>query len=59
MPKAYCLTAKGEKLALILDELCTLVDETLSSSEQVFRDNENIAPQASVLSGASLFKRAK
>ena len=42
MPKAYCLTAKGEKLALLLDELYNLVEETLSSSEQVFKDNENI-----------------
>ena len=28
MPKAYCLTAKGEKLASLLDELCALVEET-------------------------------
>jgi len=40
IPKAYCLTAKGEKLALLLDELYTLVEETLSSSEQVFKGNE-------------------
>ena len=52
MPKTYCLTAKGEKLALILDELYTLVEETLSSSEQVFKDNENIAPQVSGVSSA-------
>jgi predicted transcriptional regulator len=52
MPKAYCLTAKGEKLASLLDALHTLVQETLSSSEQVFKDNENIAPQSSGLSGA-------
>jgi DNA-binding transcriptional ArsR family regulator len=44
MPKAYCLTAKGEKLALLLDELYTLVEETLRSSEQIFKGNENIAP---------------
>ena len=43
-PKAYCLTSKGEKLALILNELWALVDETMSSSEQVFKDNENIIP---------------
>ena len=51
MPKAYRLTAKGEKLASLLDALYTLVEETLSSSEQVFKDNENIAPQVSDLSG--------
>ena len=51
MPKAYCLTAKGEKLASLLDALYTLVEETLSSSEQVFKDNENITPQVSDLSG--------
>ena len=51
MPKAYRLTAKGEKLASLLDALYTLVEETLSSSEQVFKDNENIAPQVSGLSG--------
>ena len=59
MPKAYCLTAKGEKLASLLDALYTLVEETLSSSEQVFKDNENIAPQVSGLSARALFKRAK
>jgi predicted transcriptional regulator len=42
MPKAYCLTSKGEKLALVLNELCFLVEETMNSSEQVFKDNENI-----------------
>jgi predicted transcriptional regulator len=47
MIKAYCLTAKGEKLALVLDELYSLVEETMSSSEQVFKDNENIAPRVS------------
>jgi predicted transcriptional regulator len=52
-PKAYCLTAKGEKLASLLDALYILVQETLSSSEQVFRDNENISPQVSSLSDAS------
>ncbi|MGA3289558.1 MAG: hypothetical protein ABSD42_04895 [Candidatus Bathyarchaeia archaeon] len=44
MPKAYCLTAKGEKLALLLDELYTLVEETLSSSEQVFKGNVGLTP---------------
>jgi len=52
MPKAYCLTAKGEKLALTLDKLGALVEETLSSSEQVFQANENVVPQISDLSGA-------
>ncbi len=45
MPKAYCLTAKGEKLASVLVELYALVEETLSSSEQVFKNNGNIASQ--------------
>ncbi len=44
MPKAYCLTVKGEKLALLLNELYALVEETLRSSEQIFRGSENIAP---------------
>ena len=52
MPKPYCLTAKGEKLAKLLYALYTLVDETLSSSEQVFRDNENIATQGFELPAA-------
>ena len=44
IPKAYCLTSKGKKLASLLDKLCRLVEETLRSYEQVFKDNENIAP---------------
>jgi len=40
-PRTYCLTAKGEKLTLLLNELYNLVEETLISSEQVFRGNEN------------------
>ena len=51
-PKAYRLTAKGEKLASLLNALYILVEETLSSSEQVFKDNENIAPQVSGLTAA-------
>jgi len=43
MPKAYCLTAEGEKLAAFLNELYTLVDETLRCFKQVFNGNENIA----------------
>jgi predicted transcriptional regulator len=39
MPKVYCLTAKGKKLALLLNELYALVEETLNSSEQVFKGN--------------------
>jgi DNA-binding HxlR family transcriptional regulator len=50
MPKTYCLTVKGEKLASLLYELYALVEETLSSSEQVFKDNENIVPQVSSVS---------
>ncbi len=56
MPKTYYLTAKGEKLASLLDELYILVEETLSSSEQVFKDNENIAPQVSSVSQVSSSK---
>jgi predicted transcriptional regulator len=43
--KAYCLTAKGEKLALVLNELCSLVEETMSSSERFFKTVENVTPQ--------------
>ena len=41
MPKAYCLTAKGEKLASLLNELYTLVEKTLRCFKQVFKSNEN------------------
>ena len=51
-PKAYRLTVKGEKLASLLNALYILVEETLSSSEQVFKDNENIAPQVLGLTAA-------
>ena len=44
-PKAYCLTAKGEKLATLLNALYIMVEETQISSEQVFRNNENTSPQ--------------
>jgi predicted transcriptional regulator len=57
MPKAYRLTVEGEKLALLLYELHSLVDETLRSSEQFFKDNENITPQ--VASGILKFPRQK
>ncbi len=50
MPKAYCLTAKGEKLALLLQELHSLVEETLCSSAQVFKGNETVTPRVSCLS---------
>jgi predicted transcriptional regulator len=40
--KAYCLTTKGEKLASLLHELHNLVEETINSSEQVIKDNENL-----------------
>ncbi len=39
-PKTYSLTAKGEKLALFLVKLYTLVEETLFFSEQLFKGNE-------------------
>ena len=53
MPKLYCLTVKGEELASTIDKLYNLVDETLISSEQVFRNNENIAPKVSDVSQVS------
>jgi predicted transcriptional regulator len=43
IPKAYCLTTKGKKLASLLEKLNSLVEETLRSYEQVFKNNENIA----------------
>jgi predicted transcriptional regulator/predicted DNA-binding ArsR family transcriptional regulator len=38
-PKAYGLTAKGEKLASLLQELQDLVEEVWNSSEQVVSEN--------------------
>lgn len=38
-PKAYVLTSKGEMLASILQELEQIVDETWSSSKQVFSNS--------------------
>ena len=49
--KAYCLTVKGEKLALVLDELYSLVEETMSSSERFFKDGEKIAQPAYSVDG--------
>jgi DNA-binding HxlR family transcriptional regulator/predicted transcriptional regulator len=40
-PKTYGLTAKGEKLAIVLDGLHLLVEETWSSSKHVFNAGEN------------------
>ncbi|MGZ4850180.1 MAG: winged helix-turn-helix domain-containing protein [Candidatus Bathyarchaeia archaeon] len=40
-PKAYVLTCKGEMLASVLKELQLIVEETLTSSEQVMHDNAN------------------
>jgi predicted transcriptional regulator len=40
-PKTYSLTAKGEKLATLLIDLNTLVEETLLSSQQFLKGNEN------------------
>jgi hypothetical protein len=39
--KTYGLTAKGEKLAIVLDGLHLLVEETWSSSKHVFNAGEN------------------
>ena len=50
MPKTYCLTAKGEKLASLLDELYALVEGTMISSEQFFKSNENISAQVTCAS---------
>jgi DNA-binding transcriptional ArsR family regulator len=36
-PKTYCLTTKGQKLALFLHELHNLIKETMDSSEQVMK----------------------
>lgn len=38
-PKTYGLTAKGEKLASLLQDLQNLVEETWNSSEQVVNEN--------------------
>jgi len=40
-PKAYGLTAKGERLASLLNELHNLVEETWKSSEQIIKGKEN------------------
>ena len=40
-PKAYGLTSKGEMLASVLEGLHGIVEETWSSSQQVFHGNEN------------------
>jgi DNA-binding HxlR family transcriptional regulator len=40
-PKAYSLTAKGEKLASLLQELQDLVEETWNSSEQVISSEKS------------------
>jgi len=55
MPRTYCLTAKGEELTLLLDELYAMVEETLISSEQVFRDNEKIVSQISNIPQVSVY----
>jgi DNA-binding HxlR family transcriptional regulator len=38
-PKLYALTSKGEKLAIILQELEQIVEDTRDSSKQVIREN--------------------
>jgi DNA-binding HxlR family transcriptional regulator len=40
-PKAYGLTSKGEMLASVLQELQQIVEETWSSSQQVFSGKDN------------------
>jgi predicted transcriptional regulator len=40
-PKAYGLTCKGEMLALVLQELQQIVEDTWSSSERVMQDSTN------------------
>jgi DNA-binding HxlR family transcriptional regulator len=40
-PKAYALTCKGETLASVLQGLHEIVEETWSSSQQVFRSSNN------------------
>jgi DNA-binding HxlR family transcriptional regulator len=40
-PKAYGLTCKGEMLASVLQELQQVVEETWSSSQQVFHGKDN------------------
>jgi len=40
-PRSYSLTAKGKKLAYLLQELQNLVEETWSSSEQVVRSEKS------------------
>jgi predicted transcriptional regulator len=40
-PKTYCLTAKGERLAWLLNELHKMVEEALTFSEQFTKHNEN------------------
>lgn len=40
-PKAYGLTCKGEMLASVLQELQQVVEETWSSSQQVFHGQDN------------------
>jgi DNA-binding HxlR family transcriptional regulator len=41
-PKAYDLTCRGKKLALLLHQLQQTVEETWSSSQPVMRDNQMI-----------------
>jgi DNA-binding HxlR family transcriptional regulator len=38
-PKSYCLTEKGERLALVLQGLQDLIEEVWNSSEQVVSEN--------------------
>ena len=42
-PKAYGLTDKGEMLAIVLQEVQQIVDETWTSSQQIFNNSSNNA----------------
>jgi DNA-binding HxlR family transcriptional regulator len=41
-PKVYALTCKGEKLALVLQELQQIVEDTWASSKQVMQDGAHM-----------------
>jgi predicted transcriptional regulator/DNA-binding HxlR family transcriptional regulator len=53
-PKAYGLTYKGKKLALLLQRLKQIVDDTWNSSEQVMRDTELIVKAGGLTNNAFL-----
>jgi DNA-binding HxlR family transcriptional regulator len=45
IPKTYSLTCRGEKLALLLQQLQQTVEDTLYSTQQVMMDNQFILEQ--------------